>query len=249
MKYYNTHIKDVLGNNYLGIKIDSGTVDPFLYKLSEILSPDKYELYTANAQRRDRGKFHITVISVPEYNKLVSKMGIDKFVNSLDMVLKYEIDDLKMMGIGMAQKGENTAYFVVCKSEKLDSIRSRYGLEEKDFHITLGFNPKDVFGVRKNVLIKEDDKFIKLLSQEYYKKRNFEFIKNIENFKLDKDAEIIPVSIEDNGIKVICGDYYLDVYFPDDLNKFWIMAKYPVLDSKKHFSKMSRTEIEKILTP
>jgi hypothetical protein len=58
-----------------------------------------------------------------------------------------------MLGIGKAEAKGNTAYFVVCQSEKLDAIRTRFELPKHDFHITLGFNQKDVFGVPKNEII------------------------------------------------------------------------------------------------
>jgi hypothetical protein len=79
---------------------------------------------------------------------------MDKFINSLESIFHYEIDDLYMRGIGTATKNTNTTYFIVCNSDKLDAIRKRFNLPEHDFHITLGFNLKDVFGVRKNEVIK-----------------------------------------------------------------------------------------------
>jgi hypothetical protein len=58
-----------------------------------------------------------------------------------------------MIGVGQATKETNTAYFIVCESEKLDAIRTRFGLPKHDFHITIGFNPKDVHGVPKNKVL------------------------------------------------------------------------------------------------
>jgi hypothetical protein len=78
----------------------------------------------------------------------------DKFINSLEPIFKYEIDDLEMLGIGTASKGDNTTYFIVCNSDKLDAVRTRCELPKFDFHVTLGFNLKDVFSVRKNEVIK-----------------------------------------------------------------------------------------------
>ena len=37
MTYYLTTLKDVAGNNYLGINIPTGIVDPFLNELKDIL--------------------------------------------------------------------------------------------------------------------------------------------------------------------------------------------------------------------
>jgi sulfatase maturation enzyme AslB (radical SAM superfamily) len=67
----------------------------------------------------------------------------------------YEIDDLEMLGVGTAAKGDNRTYFIVCNSDKLDAVRTRFGLGNQDFHTTLGFKDKDVFGVPKNKIIEK----------------------------------------------------------------------------------------------
>jgi hypothetical protein len=152
MKYVE-HIKDTNGNNYLAIKIENLEILPFLDKLRSFLSKEDYDLYTGNQQARDHGVYHMTVINVMDYGRLTKMMGIDKFVAALQPVLEYEIDDLEMLGIGKAEAKGNTAYFVVCQSEKLDVIRTRFELPKHDFHITLGFDKKDVFGVPKNEII------------------------------------------------------------------------------------------------
>ena len=154
MKHYVEHVKDVTGQNYLAIKIDKLEVLPFLDKLRSILGKENYDVYVGNQQTRDHGSNHITVINVMEYGKLTKAMGMDKFVAALQPVLEYEIDDLEMLGVGKAEAKGNAAYFVVCKSDKLDALRDRFELPKQDFHITLGFSLKDVFGVPKNEIIK-----------------------------------------------------------------------------------------------
>jgi hypothetical protein len=114
MTYYINYIKDILGNN-LGVNIPNGSIQLLLNELKDI--GDDYNLFTENQQRRDNGDYHITVINVAEYNKLSNDMGMDVFTNSLTRVFKYEIDDLKLMGIGTATRNENRAYFIVCNSE------------------------------------------------------------------------------------------------------------------------------------
>jgi hypothetical protein len=176
MTYYINYIKDILGNNYLGVNIPNGSIQLLLNELKEDIGDD-YNLFTENQQRRDNGDYHITVINVAEYNKLSNDMGMDVFTNSLTRVFKYEIDDLKLMGIGTATRNENRAYFIVCNSEKLDAIRTRFELPKKDLHITIGFKYKDVFGVRKNQVMEKGNKFLKLLGQEFYKNNNWNFVK------------------------------------------------------------------------
>lgn len=241
---YVTYVKDVIGNNYLGIKFDKNSISRFLDELKEIIGEDDFEVFTGNQQKRDRGSHHLTVINVMDYNRLAKSMGVDKFVNSLDSVLKYEIDDLKMMGIGTAEKNGNRTYFIVCQSDKLDAIRTRYNLKQHDFHITLGFKHKDVFGVRKNEVMKKEGKFLKLLKQEFYKNDNWNFIKKIENFSLDSNKEIEPVSIDDNSMKVKCDGHYMSISYLEEGEKFWIMTKYPI---DEELPRMSETEIASIL--
>jgi hypothetical protein len=152
MIYYVSYLKDRLGNNYLGIDIPVDMVEPYLNELKNHLS-DEYNTYVQNHQNRDSGHYHITVINVMEYNKLAKEWGVDKFINSLEPIFHFEIDDLEMLGVGKATKETNTAYFIVCESDKLDAIRTRFDLPKQDFHVTIGFNVKDVFGVRKNELL------------------------------------------------------------------------------------------------
>ena len=153
MLYYVNYLKDRLGNNYLGLKIPIDIIQPFLVKLKDILGEVDYNIFTENQIKRDGGHYHITVINVMDFNRLSKKLSIDKFVNSLDLIFKYPIDDLKLLGIGRVQKDENVAYFVVCDSDKLDAVRTRFELPKQDFHITLGFSLKDVFGVPKNEIL------------------------------------------------------------------------------------------------
>ena len=242
MTYYNTYLKDILNNNYVGIKIPNEIVQPYLNFLKEEIGEDNYVTYTENQQKRDRGDYHITVLNVMEFNKLNKELGMDKFVNSLDSVFKYEIDDLKLKGVGTATKNENRAYFIVCESEKLNAIRTRYELEPRDFHVTLGFQYKDVFGVRKNEVMKKSSKFLQLLAQEYYKRENWNFIKRIENYNLDPNSEVIPLKIEETFIKVKVDGMFMDVAYLDD--KFWIVTCY---SANEDLPRLSETEIAKKL--
>ena len=244
MTFYITHLKDVLGNNYLGLDIPVSVVQPHLNELRDILGEDDYVKFTENQIKRDGGHYHITVINVADYNRLSKHMGIDKFVNSLDPILKYPIDDLKLLGVGRAQKNENTAFFIVCDSAKLESIRTRYELQKQDFHVTLGFNFRDVFGVTKNELFKKEGKFIQLLRTEFYKKENWNFIKEISNYDLDPKAEIIPVKLTDTYLKVKCEGYYLDIGYQEDGDCLRIYTKYSV---DEDLPRLSETEISRIL--
>lgn len=244
MTFYITHLKDILGNNYLGLDIPVSVVQPHLNELRDILGEDDYVKFTENQIKRDGGHYHITVINVMDYNRLSKQMGIDKFVNSLDPIFKYPIDDLRMLGVGRAQKNENTAFFIVCDSAKLEAIRTRYELQKQDFHVTLGFNWKDVFGIRKNELFKKEGKFIQLLRTEFYKNENWNFIKNISNYELDPKAEIIPIKLTDTYLKVKCEGYYLDIGYQEEGESLRIYTKYSI---DEDLPRLSETEISRIL--
>ena len=244
MIFYITHLKDVIGNNYLGLDIPITIIQPYLNELRDILGEDDYTKFTENQIKRDGGHYHITVINVADYNRLSKHMGVDKFVNSLDPILKYPIDDLKLLGVGRAQKNENTAFFIVCDSAKLEAIRNRFELEKQDFHVTLGFNFKDVFGVSKNELFKKEGKFIQLLRTEFYKNENWNFIKNISNYELDPKAEVIPVKLTDTYLKVKCEGYYLDIGYQEEGESLRIYTKYSV---DEDLPRLSETEISRIL--
>lgn len=240
MTHYIQHTKDFIGNNYLAINIPSNIIQPYLNEMEEILG-DKYETYTQNQQARDHGDYHMTIINVMDYNRLVKEMGMDQFVNSLNKIFTYEVDDIKFMGLGTAQRNENRAYFIVCNSDKLEAIRDRYELSKHDFHVTLGFNHKDVFGVRKNEVLEKNQKFLKLLSKEFYKNDNWNFLKKIENYSEDIKSSIIPVKITDSYLKVKIDGNFLDIIWLDD--RFWIATKY---SANEDLPRLPETEINRI---
>jgi hypothetical protein len=244
MIYYVSYLKDRLANNYLGLNIPHEIVEPYLNELESILGEDDFKVFTDLQKQRDGGKYHITVINVADYNRLTKELGLDKFVNSLELIFHYEIDDLRMMGIGTAFQNDNRSYFIVCKSEKLDAIRSRFGLPSFDFHVTLGFKFKDVFGVRKNEVLKKESNFLQLLKAEFYKNDNWQFIRKIKSFDLPQTSEIIPVEISETRMKVKCSGYYLDVTYMEDGENFAILTKYPITEE---LPRLSETEIAKIL--
>ena len=244
MTHYLSFVKDSLGNNYLGLDIPKHVVEPFLNELKDILGEDDYVTFTENQIKRDGGHYHITLINTMEFNRLSKQMGIDKFVNSLDPIFKYPIDDVRLLGVGRAQKNENTAFFVVCNSEKLDAVRTRFELSNHDFHTTLAFLYKDVFGVPKNEIFKKESKFIQLLRSEFYKNDNWSFVKRIKNFDLDPKAEIIPVKLTDTTLKVKCEGFYLDIGYSEDGECLRIYTKYSV---EEDLPRLSETEISRIL--
>lgn len=219
-----------MGSNYLGIEIPQTEVSPFLNQLKEILG-DQYEEFTKNQQNSEQGQFNLTVINTIDYNKLSKEIGLDKFINSLDPVMKFEVTDLKLMGLGKAEHSGNKSYFIVVKSEQLDEVRNHFGLEPKDFHITLGFKHKDVHGVRKNEVMKPHNKFIDLLKKKYLKEgESFEFVKGIKNFDGDFYKLIEPIKINDTNAILRIGMDYFQISLIDD--EIAISAKWQEDDEK-----------------
>lgn len=239
MIHYITHIPDGIGNNSLGINMPDSVIHPYLNTLEELIGQDDFIKFT----KQVGGNYHIPVIEIGDYLNLLRGMGIDNFLKSLDPILKYEIDDLKMLGIGTATRGVNRSYFIVCESEKLQAVRKRFLLDSYDFHITIGFYPADVFGVPKRDIIEGDNKFLKLLAGEFFKNEDWRFIKNIENFSLDSESEIIPINIGKTYAKFMVDNYYINVGYLEDGEKFWIMAKFPV---ENRIERLPMAEINKI---
>ena len=215
MKCFLSYIKDVAGNNYIGVNIYPEMIYTYLENLKGILS-DEYQIYVDNQKNRDHGKYHITVINVMEYNKLSKERGPDKLVNSLEKYFESEFD-ITLIGLGTASKNENQAYFVVVSSPALQSVRKMYGLPEKDFHITIGFKWKDVFGVRKNQVLQLIDPFLKLLKTHYYNdNETFNFVKYLVNYDGDEESEVNPISINDTQATFKIGSKYYTVSLIED---------------------------------
>jgi hypothetical protein len=99
MIYYVSYLKDRVANNYLGLDIPHDIVEPYLNELESIIGEDDFKIFTDFQKQRDSGKYHLTVINVMDYNRLSNDLGIDKFINSLEPIFQFEIDDLKMMGL------------------------------------------------------------------------------------------------------------------------------------------------------
>lgn len=190
------YLKDKWQMNYLGIAIDQDIVQPFLEQLEVVLS-DRFSKFSEQQKKRDLGTYHITVINSTEYTNLMDSFGIDKFINSLDHLFDKKLQ-FTLIGLGKAQKENNSEYFIIVKSDHLNEVRRMYGLAPKDFCITLGFYPHEVHGVRKNILVPLKDPFLKLLSDNYYNhNQSFEFLRDLEFFDADPDGEIEAIKIED----------------------------------------------------
>lgn len=132
-------LTDNSGLVYLGYGVTKSSVTEYLNQLRLLLGQAQFDLFRQAQQLRDHDRFHITLINPFEFPD----------VSVLDLT---EIPSLsfKLVGLGQANKSDNSAYFVVVESAAAQQVRAKYGLKAKDFHITLGFNKTDVFGVKKD---------------------------------------------------------------------------------------------------
>jgi len=152
MIHFLTKTLDAIGNTYLVIKFNSNEVSQYLKDLKKYINNDeKFNQLVSNQQARDSREGeshsnHLTVINVMEINKLVKTMGQKEFDKKFSMMCT-PIRDLNMIGVGAAidDKNGNQTFFVVCESESLNKFRAAFGLKQRDLHITIGFDKKDVF--------------------------------------------------------------------------------------------------------
>jgi len=134
-----TELKDNSGLTYIGGKISSADLAIYLQQMKSHLG-DRFVKYRENQARRDHQTFHVTLINPFEYRE-INKKSI-KLGKSLSVTL---------LGLGHVAKDKKGAYFVVVRSAQAKFYRQTLALPKKDFHVTLGFNPQDIFGVSKGV--------------------------------------------------------------------------------------------------
>lgn len=123
---------------YVGIEIPSVLVDEYICDLRNVLSEREFSIFRANQSRRDRGKFHMTLIAPRE--------TFENFDELFDISF-----ETTLLGIGCAESGLDRAYYIVANCPKGDEIRDVLNLKKRDFHVTLGFDERDIHNVRKDV--------------------------------------------------------------------------------------------------
>ena len=132
-------LTDSSGLIYLGGKVSEAELAPYLARLRKELGDD-YNHYRQNQGKRDHFSFHMTLINPYEYQNL------DISPKELSQPLK-----VQLLGLGRVSASDKTTYYVVAQSADGQFFRQKNLLGPKDFHVTLGFNPQDVYGVSKGV--------------------------------------------------------------------------------------------------
>jgi hypothetical protein len=220
-------IKDIVGVNYIGVNIYAEAIYSFLQKMKDYTS-DSYDEYVKNQQDRDRNHYHCTLFNVSETNKILQNINNINLVNQI--MTDFVAEDFQMLGLGSAQRNENKAYFVVCRSEQLQSVRKRFGFTEKDLHITLGFKWKDVHGVPKNKILDDKQPFKDELSKYFFDfGESFDFVKGLDGYEYDLNKSLYVTKITDTYATFRIGnDWGVSDYITISLiaNKLTIACKW-----------------------
>tara|TARA_R110002167_G_scaffold122949_4_gene301738 strand:- start:27004 stop:27636 length:633 start_codon:yes stop_codon:yes gene_type:complete len=143
-----TKLSDNQGQEYIGAIVSRAELSPYLAKLETLLG-DSFGQYRERQAARDHQLFHMTLLSPQEYQladkglieKLLAPNTNSDFTNQLNVTL---------LGLGKVELDNKQTFFVVAQSGDAQLIRQRFLLKSKDFHITLGFNPSDIYGVKKD---------------------------------------------------------------------------------------------------
>jgi len=131
-------LTDNSGLTYIGGKVSAADLAPYLSQMKQILGDD-FALFRQNQSARDHHTFHLTLINPYEYQTLTKDVDIGaSFSVSLHGLARVSVDD-------------KSTYFVVAHSLQAKSYRQSLVLNNKDFHVTLGFNPSDIYGVSKGI--------------------------------------------------------------------------------------------------
>lgn len=149
-----TQLSDNQGQVYIGAIVKPSELTPYLTKLKGILG-DQFKQYRAKQEARDHHLFHMTLLSPKEY-QLADKNLIKKILGSSANEQEFKSINVELLGLGTVKEVVKQTYFVVAQSTDAQLLRHSLSLNSKDFHVTLGFNPNDIYGVKKgkNTLIK-----------------------------------------------------------------------------------------------
>lgn len=140
-------LKDILGQDYIGLDVDPTIPDKNGLTLNDILGIGYeeipvFDLLNNNLLNRNSDTYHLTVFNVMEYTSR-KNFNTDIIGNEI------KSEQIEYKGIGSISQGEKTTYFVVVDCPILNDIRYLYGYNSKDLHITIGFTHKDLFNAPK----------------------------------------------------------------------------------------------------
>lgn len=136
-----TRIERMKYNSYLGAEIGRDAMKPALRKWVDVVGQKRADaLQVAKHARDGEHVYHVTVMTPQEFKP---------YRKNSDLVVP-DNTDFTMRGVGKITDGNREAWFVVCSSPSTDQWRASLSLPPKDYHITLGFDEKDIFTAPKN---------------------------------------------------------------------------------------------------
>jgi len=141
VKYIQIEIIELTDNSgltYLGGKVNVADLDIYLLQMKKILGDD-FLLYRRYQSERDHQAFHMTLVNPYEYQALTKDIDISGTFS------------VSLHGLGRVSQESKSTYFVVAQSAQADNYRKKLALTKKDFHVTLGFYPSDIYGVNKGL--------------------------------------------------------------------------------------------------
>lgn len=143
-----TTLRDNQGQEYLGALVNRVELLPYLTQLQQLLAED-FNQYRVLQAARDHQLFHLTILSPSEY-QFADKTIIESLLSADSNEPFSSQFNVTLFGLGKVAQDNKSSFFVIAKSADAQLIRQRFLLPVKDFHITLGFNPSDIYGVKKD---------------------------------------------------------------------------------------------------
>lgn len=131
-------LEDREGLIYLGCSVSAEKILPYLKQLNSEVGTKKYLRLREHQAHRDLQSFHVTLVNPFELKE------VDR-----EKALAGSPCEFEWLGLGRVKKDPAETYFVVLESSLAQHYRASLGLKAKDFHVTLGFEPSDVYGVSK----------------------------------------------------------------------------------------------------
>lgn len=142
-------IEDSKGASYLAVVIEGDRT--LLDRGWAHLSALGLDSAVAARHARDgQDNAHVTIMNVAEWG------GLAKYKPEVALAAAQFIGtsvEMELHGIGKAtaQKNPNIAWYGILSCESMARLRSDLGMKPKDFHVTLAFEPKDVFDSAKDL--------------------------------------------------------------------------------------------------
>ena len=133
-------MSDENGKPYLAVAVDKATGKAFLKRLEVLRGRTQVGEWSRKQIERDRGHYHLTIVSPPEYEALSAELVSE---------LEGEMVDYVLGEIGGAEFDEKGTYYVIVNSPHVAYLRERATLPHRDLHVTLAFRDEDIHDVSK----------------------------------------------------------------------------------------------------